>query len=59
MVGQPLSQTEIAFEDFDSLAGFFDLLAQYDFEDQKAIQLGVDSSSSVSAPEELEWKPNL
>ncbi len=58
-MGQSPFTEEILAEDLDSLAGFFDMLAKYDFEDEKKSKSEVNSSPLVSAPRGLELEPDL
>lgn len=46
-------------EDINQLAGFFDLLAKFDFEDNHEVRSATNSTSLVSAPREVELGADL
>jgi cytochrome c553 len=61
----PVSQAEqnqqptLSDEEINELAGFFDALAMYDFEDNNKAKSALNSNALVSAPRGLELEADL
>ena len=53
-----VDQLEKNSEITSGLVSFFDLLAQFDYEDKQREKLGLGSDSLVSAPRVSEFGPN-